>query len=186
MHQAMPLPIEALLRPRAIALVGVSAKGGAGANILRSGERFGFAVPTWPVNPNATEIAGQRCYASLRDLPQMPDCVIVAVPASAVLDVVGEAAALGVRGVYVVSEGFADAANDEGRERQARLVALARSASIALAGPNCMGIASLHYRFAATMADIPSTAVAGGISLVSQSGGLLNSFAELVPIAASA
>src|SRR5262244_389182 len=180
MHQAMPPPIEALLKPRAIALVGVSAKGGAGANILRSGERFGFAVPTWPVNPNATEIAGQRCYASLRDLPQTPDCLVVAVPASAVIDVVGEAAALGVRGVYVVSEGFADAANDEGRERQAKLVALARSANIALAGPNCMGIASLHYRFAATMADIPSTAVAGGISLVSQSGGLLNSFAELV------
>jgi len=180
MHQAMPLPIEALLRPRAIALVGVSAKGGAGANILRSGERFGFAVPTWPVNPNATEISGQRCYASLRDLPQTPDCVVVAVPAGVVLDVVSEAAALGVRGVYVVSEGFADAANDEGRERQAKLVALARSANIALAGPNCMGIASLNYRFAATMADIPSTAVAGGISLVSQSGGLLNSFAELV------
>jgi len=180
MHQAMPPPIEALLRPRAIALVGVSAKGGAGANILKSGQRFGFVVPTWPVNPNATEIGGQRCYASLRDLPQTPDCVIVAVPAGAVLDVVSEAAALGVRGVYVVSEGFADAANDEGRERQARLVALARSANIALAGPNCMGIASLNYRFAATMADIPSTAVAGGISLVSQSGGLLNSFAELV------
>jgi len=180
MHQAMPPPIEALLRPRAIALVGVSAKGGAGANILRSGQRFGFAVPTWPVNPNTTEIAGQRCYASLRDLPQVPDCVIVAVPAGAVLDVVGEAAALGVRGVYVVSEGFADAANDEGHERQAKLVVLARSANIALAGPNCMGIASLHYRFAATMADIPNAAVAGGISLVSQSGGLLNSFAELV------
>jgi len=180
MHQAMPPPIEALLRPRSIALVGVSAKGGAGANILRSGERFGLVVPTWPVNPNATEIAGQRCYASLRDLPQTPDCVVVAVPAGAVLDVVREAAALGVRGVYVVSEGFADAANDEGRERQAKLVALARSASIALAGPNCMGIASLHYRFAATMADIPSVAVVGGVSLVSQSGGLLNSFAELV------
>src|SRR5262245_30322372 len=180
MHQAMPSPIEALLKPRAIALVGVSAKGGAGANILRSGERFGFVVPTWPVNPNATEIGGQRCYASLRELPQTPDCVVVAVPAGAVLDVVGEAAALGVRGVYVVSEGFADAANDEGRERQAKLVALAHSANIALAGPNCMGIASLHYRFAATMADIPSMAAAGGISLVSQSGGLLNSFAELV------
>jgi acyl-CoA synthetase (NDP forming) len=179
MHQAMPPPIEALLKPRAIALVGVSAKGGAGANILKSGQRFGFAVPTWPVNPNASEIGGQLCYASLRDLPQTPDCVVVAVPASAVLDVVGEAAALGVRGVYVVSEGFADAANDEGRERQAKLVALARSANLALAGPNCMGIASLHYRFAATMADIPSTAVAGGISLVSQSGGLMNSFAEL-------
>src|SRR5215470_16556798 len=179
MHQAMPLPIEALLRPRAIALVGVSAKGGAGANILRSGERFGFAVPTWPVNPNATEIGGQRCYSSLRDLPRTPDCVIVAVPASAVLDVVGEAAALGVRGVYVVSEGFADAANDQGRDRQAKLAALARSANIALAGPNCMGVASLHYRFAATMSDIPGVAAAGGVSLVSQSGGWLNSVAEL-------
>jgi acetyltransferase len=79
----------------------------------------------------------------------------------------------------VVSEGFADAASDEGRARQARLVGFARSNDIALAGPNCMGLASLHYRFAATMADIPEAASAGGISLVSQSGGLLNSFAEL-------
>src|SRR5215831_11738968 len=179
MHQAMPPPVESLLKPRAIALVGVSAKGGAGANILRSGERFGYAVPTWPVNPNATEIGGQRCYASLRDLPQTPDCVVVAVPADAVQSVVAEAAALGVRGVYVVSEGFADSASDEGRERQEKLVALARSANMALAGPNCMGIASLNYRFAATMADVPNAAVAGGISLVSQSGGLVNAFAEL-------
>lgn len=180
MSQSLPaLPVEALLRPRAIALVGVSARGGAGANILRSGQRFGFAVPTWPVNPNASEIGGRRCYKSLRDLPEAPDCVVVAVPAGAVLDVVGEAAALGVRGVCVVSEGFADAASNEGRARQAQLAALARSANIALAGPNCMGIASLQYRFAATMADIPSAAATGGISLVSQSGGLMNSFAEL-------
>jgi acetyltransferase len=180
MHQAMsPPPIHALLRPRAIALVGVSAKGGAGANILRSGQRFGFAVPTWPVNPNATEIDGQRCYGSLAELPGVPDCVIIALPADAVHNVVAQAAALGVRGVYVVSEGFADAANDQGRERQARLAALARSANIALAGPNCMGVASLHHRFAVTMADIPGAAMAGGVSFVSQSGGLLNSVAEL-------
>jgi acyl-CoA synthetase (NDP forming) len=180
MHQAMPPPpIEALLRPRAIALVGVSAKGGAGANILRSGQRFGFAVPTWPVNPNATEIDGQRCYGSLAELPGVPDCVIVALPADAVHNVVAEAAALGVRGVYVVSEGFADAGNEQGRERQAKLAALARSANVALAGPNCMGVASLHYRFAVTMADIPGAAEAGGVSFVSQSGGLLNSVAEL-------
>jgi acyl-CoA synthetase (NDP forming) len=180
MHQSsLTLPVEALLKPRAIALVGVSAKGGAGANILKSGEHYGFAVPTWPVHPSAAEIGGQRCYKSLRDLPAVPDCVVVSLPADAVYDVVAEAAALGVRGVYVVSEGFADAASDEGRTRQARLIALARSANIALAGPNCMGIASLHYRFAATMADIPSAAVAGGVSLISQSGGLMNAFAEL-------
>src|SRR5262245_64787718 len=182
MHQAVPPPpIEALLRQRAIALVGVSAKGGAGANILRSGQRFGFVVPTWPVNPNATEIGGQRSYQSLAELPVVPDCVIIALPADAVHDVVAEAAALGVRGVYVVSEGFADAANDQGRERQAKLAALARSANIALAGPNCMGVASLHYRFAATMADIPTAAVAGRIPPGPQSRRLFNSVAVPAP-----
>src|SRR5438093_12295601 len=104
MHQAMPPPIEALLKPRAIALVGVSAKGGAGANILKSGERFGYAVPTWPVNPNAAEIGGHRCYKSLKDLPALPDCVVIAVPAEAVLDVLGAAAAAGISSAFVISE----------------------------------------------------------------------------------
>jgi acetyltransferase len=173
------LPVEALLRPRSIALVGISPKGGAGANILKSGERFGFEIPTWPVNPHYDEIAGHRCYKSLRDLPQRPDCAVVCVPADAVLGVVSETAAASIPAAYVISEGFADAANEEGRARQARLVAVARKAKIALAGPNCMGVASLNYRFAATMADIPVDAPSGGISLVSQSGGLMNSFAEL-------
>jgi acetyltransferase len=168
-----------LLRPRAIALVGVSAKGGTGARILESNERFGFAVPTWPVNPNYAEIAGRRCYRSLKELPEVPDCVVISVPAEAVFDVVGEAAAAGIRGAFIISEGFADAATDAGRERQARLVKLARQADMAVAGPNCMGIASLAHGFAATMADVSGLATAGGISLVSQSGGLLNSFAEL-------
>jgi acetate---CoA ligase (ADP-forming) len=172
-------PARALLRPRAIALVGVSPKGGAGARILESNARFARAVPTWPVNPNYREIAGQRCYGSFEELPQVPDCVVVSVPAEAVLDVIADAAAAGIRGACVISEGFADAATDAGRALQERLVARARAADMALAGPNCMGIASLHYGFAATMADVPAQAVSGGVSLVSQSGGLLNAFAEL-------
>jgi acyl-CoA synthetase (NDP forming) len=180
MPDTMPAhPVRALLRPRAIALVGVSPKGGAGARILESNARFARAVPTWPVNPNHREIAGQRCYAAFKDLPDVPDCVVVSVPAEAVLDVIAEAAAAGIRGAVVISEGFADAASEAGRALQARLVQLARTSNMALAGPNCMGVASLHYGFAATMADIPAQATSGGISLVSQSGGLLNAFAEL-------
>src|SRR5260370_40625480 len=120
MHPTPPaLPVEALLKPRAIALVGVSPKGGAGANILRSGQRFGFAVPTWPVNPNYDEIAGHRCYKSLRELPERPDCVVVSVPADAVLDVVGEAAAAGIRGDHGETDGFAVAAHGYGLARRA-------------------------------------------------------------------
>ena len=173
-----PRPIEALLRPRAIALVGVS-EGGVGAKILESGQAQNFDHPIWPVNPNRSAIGGIKCYRSLKDLPDVPDCVVVSVPADAVLGVLAEARDIGVPAAFVISEGFADAATDEGRDRQRKLEALARCANMAVAGPNCMGVASLHYRFAATMTDIPAPAVSGGISVVSQSGGLLNAIAEL-------
>lgn len=173
------LPVEKLLRPRSLAFVGVSATGGAGTKMLQSAALSGFTGAVWPVNPNAVEIAGIRCVKSLAALPGIPDCLVVAVPAEAVAPLLRQAARQGIRSALVVSEGFADAATAEGLERQSELVALAHASGMAVAGPNCMGIASFHYGFAATMADIPDGAVSGGISLVSQSGGLLNAVAEL-------
>jgi acetyltransferase len=171
--------IETLLRPESLAFVGVSARGGSGAKMLKSAQSVGFNGPIWPVNPKADEIGGLPCFKSLGDLPSVPDCVVVAVPAPSVLAVLEEAAALGVPSALVVSEGFADAANDEGRARQRDLIALAEKHQMAIAGPNCMGIGTMQYRSAATMADVPRGLIAGGISLISQSGGLLNAVAEL-------
>jgi acetyltransferase len=172
-----PLPIKHLLEPRSLAFAGVSSKGGAGAKLLRSAITAGFAGALWPVHPNAATIAGIACAQSLDALPGIPDCLVVAVPAEAVVPLLRQAASQGIRSAVVVSEGFADSAGGEMRQRE--LVALAQASGMAVAGPNCMGIASLQYRFAATMADIPEGAVAGGISLVSQSGGLLNAVVEL-------
>lgn len=169
----------ALLAPRSVAFVGVSARGGAGAKMLRSTLKSGFDGPIWPVNPRADEIEGIPCVPSLADLPQPPDCVVIAVPAEAVLDILRDAAAVGARAALVVSEGFGDAGTEDGRTRQEALVKLARENGIALAGPNCMGIATTAHHFAATMGDIPEGLVPGGISLVSQSGGLMNAVMEL-------
>ena len=168
-----------LLKPRSLAFVGVSAKGGAGTKMLKSALRFGFDGPIWPVNPNAEEIAGVKCVPSLSALPETPDCIVISIPADGVLGVLEEAAAMGIPSALVVSEGFADTGTDEGRARQERLIAIARSSGMAVAGPNCMGIATFAHRSAATMADVPDRLVSGGVSLVSQSGGLLNAVAEL-------
>ena len=173
------LPVEALLRPRSLAFVGVSPAGGAGAKMLRSAREAGFTGRLWPVNSKAAEIQGLRCYPTLAEVPETPDCAVIAVPAPAVLEVLRDAADKGIKAAVVVSEGFADEQSEEGRARQRDLVAFARARGLVVAGPNCMGVASLHYRSAATMADIPNGLESGGISLVSQSGGLLNSVAEL-------
>ena len=63
---APKLPIQALFQPRAIALIGVSPKGGAGANILRSGQRFGFSTPTWPVMTSELPTASSGSARSAR------------------------------------------------------------------------------------------------------------------------
>ena len=173
------MPLGALMRPRSIAIVGISTRGGAGARMLKSAQEVQFQGPIWPVNPNATEIGGVPCFKSLADLPDVPDCVVVVIPAPAVAGVLEEAGARGVRSAIVVSEGFADAGSEEGRARQRDLVAVAAKYRMSIAGPNCMGIASLQHRYAATMASIPRELVGGGISLISQSGGLLNAVAEL-------
>ena len=171
--------LRSLLRPRSLAFVGVSTRGGSGVKMMRSARTAGFEGSIWAVHPSAEEIDGIACYPAIAALPSPPDCVVVSVPAGSVLSVLEEAAKKGTRAALVVSEGFADAANDEGRARQEELAAFARKSGMAVAGPNCMGVASLAYHSAATMADIPDALTSGGLSLVSQSGGLLNAVAEL-------
>jgi acyl-CoA synthetase (NDP forming) len=115
-HATCSGPIAALLRPRSIALVGVSPRGGTGARILKNAARRG--CPICPVNANETEINGVKCYNSLENLPGRPDCVVVSVRAESVLGVLGEAAGLGIPSAIVIAEGFTDAGSEEGRERQ--------------------------------------------------------------------
>lgn len=181
MNKISPVAVlaECLLAPRSIAFVGVSAKGGAGTEMLRSTIRSGFDGSIWPISAKVDTIEGLPCIPSLAALPQTPDCVVISIPADGVISVVEEAAALGIRAALVVSEGFADDGTEEGRQRQDRLVAIAKASGMALAGPNCMGVVTLVKGFAATLADVPAALPSGGMSLVSQSGGLLNAVAEL-------
>lgn len=53
------------------------------------------------VNPNATEILGEPAYASLADLPEVPDIVVVFRRASDIPQVVDEVVAAGVKTIWV-------------------------------------------------------------------------------------
>jgi len=53
------------------------------------------------VNPNATEILGQPAYASLRDLPEVPDIVVVFRRGSDIPQVVDEVVASGAKTIWV-------------------------------------------------------------------------------------
>jgi acyl-CoA synthetase (NDP forming) len=167
-----------LLKPRSVAIVGVSPKARYGVAMMRNNVQMGFTGPIYPINPNYPEIEGRTCYPSLSALPEVPDVAVLVVPGRGVLGVIEEAGKLGVPAAIVVAQGFAEENTDEGRRRQGELTALADRYNMAIAGPNCLGISSYGYNFGNSYSDLPKI-TPGGISILSQSGGLMNALASV-------
>ena len=157
-----------LLRPRSIAVVGASERAGsyAGETLLNL-RAAGFEAPVWGVNPKRASAYDFPCFASLSELPEVPDAVVVGIPAAGVADVVEEAGALGCGGAVVYGAGFGEV--PPGVEHERRLREAAERHSLPVCGPNGNGIVALHPR--ATMwGDALGPLAAGPVALVSQSG----------------
>lgn len=67
--------------------------------IYRDLKRKGYRV--YPVNPNRDTVDGDRCYASLRELPEKPTIVNVVVPPSVTREVLEESRELGIDNVWL-------------------------------------------------------------------------------------
>lgn len=179
MDQAVPSATDTdltrLLAPRSVALVGATDHpSNFGGRVFRAMLNFGFPGKIYPVNPRLGEIYGLKCYPGVRELPEAPDHVGIIVSVERVFDVLADCAALGVPFATVYTAGFAETATPEGRERQARLIAFARSSGMRIMGPNCNGVINFIDKFAMTSTGAIGRArgKAGNIGVVSHSGGL--------------
>jgi acetate---CoA ligase (ADP-forming) len=164
------MQLDALFRPRSIAVVGASDKPTIGRRLITSLDRIGFAGPIFPVNPNYSTVSGRQCYSSVPDLPDAPDVAVFCVGHARVLDALRVAAERGVKAAVIYDGGFAERGED-GRRLQTQIEAVCRSAEIALCGPNCMGVLSPHYRSTTYLQELRDpTGLAGDVGIVSQSG----------------
>ncbi|MDO8958702.1 MAG: CoA-binding protein [Rhodocyclaceae bacterium] len=85
---------------RVIAMVGLSARADRPSNsVARYLMARGFTVI--PVNPAASEILGQRCYASLHDIPAKIDMVDVFRKADDVPPIADAAIAIGAQSLWL-------------------------------------------------------------------------------------
>ncbi len=177
-HRAEARSVQGLLTPSTIAVVGASRRPGTiGHRLLSDVLAGGFTGALHVVHPEADAVLGVPAVRRLADLAPPVDLVVVAVPAAAVLDVVGEAAEVGARGVVVLSGGFAET-GPEGLERQRRLVRLARSHGMRVLGPNSWGVLNVDpaVRMNVSMAaELPAD---GRLGLFCQSGALSVSVLE--------
>ncbi|MBU3737806.1 MAG: acetate--CoA ligase family protein [Rhodoferax sp.] len=128
------------MEARRVAVVGASERPDAPSGfVLRNLLACDFSGTVWPVHPSASTVYGWPAVPRLADLPDRPDAVVIAVPAATAVQVVGEAASLGIPGAVVLASGFAET-GAAGRALQQALTDAARSGEMALCGPNCLGL----------------------------------------------
>lgn len=168
-------PVDRLLRPRSVAIVGASADTAKlTGRPLAYLEKYGFTGDIYPVNPRYEAIGEYRCYPDIAALPQPPDAALVLLGASRVLDAVRQLAAVGTRSAIVLASGFGES-GPEGRARQEELRRAA--GAMRLLGPNTIGLVNVTEGIvlSASNALVTDEIIAGNIALVSQSGGILGS-----------
>ena len=163
--------VRSLLFPTSIAVVGASPRNLAAVEtVVASG------VTAWGVNPNRDAVAGMRCYPSVADLPEVPECAFLMVNHEQVEAAFEEAAAAGVRAFVV--PGVGAEAGAAAKPTTERLAARARELDIALLGPNCMGF-FVPGGPAAWNGRPEDTTAPGHVAVLCQSGSVADAFLSL-------
>ncbi|MBI4705185.1 MAG: acetate--CoA ligase family protein [Deltaproteobacteria bacterium] len=162
--------LDAVLRPRSIAVVGASRRPGSiGRGIVQNLTRYGFQGPVYPVNNKAEHVLSMRAWPSVEAIPDPVDLAIVVVPRAQVREVVEGCARKGVCGLVVITAGFREVG---AAALEAELTELVRRHGMRMVGPNCLGVFNtdpavrMNGSFAATQP------LEGRAAFASQSGAL--------------
>jgi acyl-CoA synthetase (NDP forming) len=132
-------PLEELIHPHSIAVVGASDSGRGGGFVAPLLEQE-YKGKIYPVNPKYSEIMVLKTYASVKDIPGVVDYVISSVPASQVLSMLDDCSQKGVRVVHLFTARFSETGRKEAAELEQKILRQAKEYGIRLIGPNCLGL----------------------------------------------
>ncbi|BCO39257.1 MULTISPECIES: acetate--CoA ligase family protein [Mycobacterium avium complex (MAC)] len=173
------------LEPSSVAIVGVSTSSGqaykaGGRAVLEHLRVYGYAGEVMVIHPSATDVDGYPALRSLSDAATVPDVVVIAVPADAVLGVLEQCAAVGARQALILTAGFADM-GAAGHALERTLLDYAKQNGINVVGPNSTGLVNVRTGLAMSMTSVLTEGVpitAGGIAVIAQSGAIGSTVVE--------
>ena len=128
----------------------------------------GFRGNIYPVNPGYDELQGYRCYASLSDVPEVPELVIFAVGDPRLEAALEEAIALQVPAAVIMSTLFLD--DDATPPLRERVQSMIDDSRTIVCGANGMGFFNVRDHVWACGFDSRMHDAPGNVSLISHSG----------------
>lgn len=164
--------LDSIFNPQSVAVVGASEQpGSVGGAVYRNLQQLPAGIRLLAVNRKHDMVYGQPAYATLQELPEAPDLLVICTPAPTVAGLVREFGQLGGRGVVVISAGFREA-GAVGREYEEQLRQARRAfPEMRIIGPNCLGI--LRPSIGLNASFSPVMPLPGGLTFLSQSGALV-------------
>ena len=124
------MSLETFFSPNSVAIIGASATPGkVGHEILTSMLKAGYPGKIFPVNNKADQIEGLKCFPDLASIGQVPDLVIIVVPAKVVPDIMQQCVTIGAKSVVIITAGFKEVGK-EGAQLERKIVQIARQGGV--------------------------------------------------------
>jgi acyl-CoA synthetase (NDP forming) len=170
--------LQSFFSPRSVAVVGAQSQTrSTGNRLVRRLLEDAQGRVIYAVDRQPADVAGAITLRSLTELPEPVDLALVCGPAESVPGLLAQAAGR-VGAIAIFSPGFAEL-GPAGRRLQDRLRQLVRELEVPVLGPNMGGIVDYTSNFMANVSPtFRETALAGDVSIVSQSGGFASAMAE--------
>ncbi len=160
--------LDPFFHAKSIAVIGASRESGKVGNTILK-QLMGKNFKLYPVNPNADNILGLKCYASVAQIPDKIELAVISTPGLTVPTILDQCGKKNIRHVVIISAGFKEVGDTKlEKELQDKL----KGNNITCIGPNCLGIFDAHTGM--DMLFLPKERLKrplpGAVSFISQSG----------------
>ena len=159
--------LDSFFDPKSVAVVGVSSDPSKlGSVVLNNMLGANYQGKLYAINPKAKgKLYGVDCYASVKDIKEPLDLVVIVVPAKFSLAAVEDCITNGTKNISIITAGFGETGNHDLEDTITRKC---HEHGINLLGPNCLGHISTFTNVNASFADgFPQK---GNVAFISQSG----------------
>jgi len=133
--------LHEFLNPQSVAFYGANNKGNSLAaiqimNLIKSG----YDGNVYPIHLKLESVMGFKAYKSITDIPEIPDLVIIVLPAKVIPQIFRECGEKGVKQIIVISGGFRELVGDRKNTFTEEIKEIANHYGIRFIGPNCLGV----------------------------------------------
>ena len=140
-----------------------------GSMLIKVLQDVGYTGKVAGINPKGGEVYGTKLYKTLDDVPFRPDLGVLHIQPRFIPEVVKNCALIGMKGIVISSEGFAES-DEKGKQYQRELKEILKSSGMRGFGPNTLGIINTSTKLTTSYFSDHDMMTPGSIGFIAQSG----------------